>query len=67
MVVELETLALGPHEQAHLVGIGGDEADATSDGGAEPTKGAEPDLKDAAAAPRQVDVESADPEDRSHT
>jgi hypothetical protein len=46
---------------------GGDEADATSDGGAEPPAGAEPDLKDAAAAPRQVDVESADPEDRSDT
>jgi hypothetical protein len=45
----------------------GDDADATSDGGAEPPEGAEPDLKDAAAAPRQIDVDSTDPEDRSNT
>jgi hypothetical protein len=38
----------------------GDEADATSDAGPEPPEGAEPDLKDAAAAPRQVDVDSED-------
>lgn len=38
----------------------GDRADATSDGGAETTAGGEPDLKDAARGPRQVDVESAD-------
>ncbi len=38
----------------------GDNADATSDGGAEPPKGHEPDLKDAAAGPRQPDLESAD-------
>jgi hypothetical protein len=38
----------------------GDEADATSDAGPEPPEGAEPDLKDAAAAPRQVDADSAD-------
>jgi hypothetical protein len=37
----------------------GDAADATSDGGAKPADGTEPDLKDAAAAPRQVDVDSA--------
>jgi len=37
----------------------GDEADATSDGGPAPPEGAEPDLKDAGAAPRQVDVDSA--------
>jgi hypothetical protein len=37
----------------------GDEADATSDGGATKPADAEPDLKDAAAAPRQVDVDSA--------
>src|SRR5690242_6607469 len=37
----------------------GDAADATSQGGAEPPPDAEPDLKDAAAAPRQVDVDSA--------
>jgi hypothetical protein len=60
----------GSDEPATEGGIdpgGGDEADATSDGGAEPPAGVEPDLKDAAAAPRQVDVESADPEDRSDT
>jgi hypothetical protein len=60
----------GSNEPATERGIdpsGGDEADATTDAGAEPTEGAEPDLKDAAAAPRQVDVDSADPEDRSHT
>jgi hypothetical protein len=33
----------------------GDEADATSDGGPEVPEGAEPDLKDAGAPPRQVD------------
>lgn len=38
---------------------GGDNADATSDGGPEVPEGAEPDLKDAASGPRQVDVESA--------
>jgi hypothetical protein len=60
----------GSDEPATAGGIesgAGDEADATTDGGAEPPEGAEPDLKDAAAAPRQVDVESADPEDRSDT
>ena len=31
----------------------GDDADATRDGGAEPPEGAEPDLKDAAAAARE--------------
>jgi hypothetical protein len=44
----------------------GDEADATSDRGPEPTEGAEPDLKDAAAAPRQVDADSADTDDGSN-
>ncbi len=38
---------------------GGDEADATSDGGPHAPKGMEPDLKDAASGPRRVDVESA--------
>ncbi len=37
----------------------GDNADATSDGGPEPS-GAEPDLRDAAVGPRQADVKSAD-------
>jgi hypothetical protein len=45
----------------------GDEADATSHGGPEPPEGAEPDLKDAAAPPRQVDVDSADAGDGSDT
>lgn len=53
----------GSDESATEAGIdpqGGDRADATTDGGAEQPEGAEPDLKDAAAAPRQVDRESAD-------
>jgi hypothetical protein len=37
----------------------GDAADATSHGGAERPPDTEPDLKDAAAAPRQVDIDSA--------
>jgi hypothetical protein len=38
---------------------GGKHADAVTDGGAAPVRGAEPDLKDAAAGPRQADLESA--------
>ena len=38
----------------------GDHADATSDGGPDLPEGAEPDLKDAANAPPQADVKSAD-------
>ncbi|HEX8975091.1 MAG TPA: hypothetical protein VF781_01155 [Solirubrobacteraceae bacterium] len=38
---------------------GGDQADATSDGGAKRPDGAEPDLKDAAGGPRQADRDSA--------
>ncbi|HEX3834443.1 MAG TPA: hypothetical protein VHW04_20855 [Solirubrobacteraceae bacterium] len=38
---------------------GGERADAVTDGGAGPAGGAEPDLKDAAAGPRQADLESA--------
>jgi hypothetical protein len=38
---------------------GGEHADAVTDGGAAPVRGAEPDLKDAAAGPRQADLESA--------
>jgi hypothetical protein len=45
----------------------GDEADATSDGGPEPPAGAEPDLKDAAAAPRQVDAGAANTGNGSDT
>ena len=37
----------------------GDQADAVTDGGAEPPPGEEPDLRDAAAGPRQSDIESA--------
>jgi hypothetical protein len=48
-----------PATEAGIDPAGGDEADATTDGGANPPAGAEPDLKDAAAGPRQVDVESA--------
>jgi hypothetical protein len=44
-----------PATEAGVDPDAGDEADATSDGGPEPAEGAEPDLKDAAAAPRQVD------------
>jgi hypothetical protein len=48
----------GSEEPATERGIdpgAGDEADATSDGGPEPPEGAEPDLKDAGTAPREVD------------
>jgi hypothetical protein len=51
----------GSDEPATESGIdpdAGDEADATADGGpAPPEEGAEPDLKDAGAPPRQVDVD----------
>ena len=53
----------GSDEPATESGIdpsAGDEADATADGGPELPEEAEPDLKDAAAGPRQVDVDSAD-------
>lgn len=36
----------------------GDNADATSDGGPDPSPAGEPDLKDAAAGPRQADRKS---------
>jgi hypothetical protein len=38
---------------------GGDNADATRDGGPDVPEGVEPDLKDAATGPRKVDVDSA--------
>ena len=41
----------------------GDDADATSDGGPDTPEGTEPDLRDAPAGPRQVDLGSADAED----
>ena len=46
----------GSDEPATEAGVdrsGGDEADATSDGGAEPPQDAEPDLKDVGAAQRR--------------
>ncbi len=52
----------GSDEPATEQGIdphGGDRADATSDGGPTPPGDAEPDLKDAGAGPRQVDLDSA--------
>jgi hypothetical protein len=60
----------GSDEPATESGIdpgAGDQADATADGGPDLPQGAEPDLKDAAAAPRRVDGDSADPEDGSGT
>lgn len=48
-----------PATQAGIDAGAGDQADATSDGGANPPAGAEADLKDAAAGPRQADLESA--------
>jgi hypothetical protein len=63
---ELESAVLGrttgSEEPATDAGIdpgGGDEADATTDGGPERPEGAEPDLRDAASGPRQSDVASA--------
>ena len=71
---QLESTVLGettasdePATESGIDQSGGDEADATSDGGPELPEGAEPDLKDAAAAPRQVDVDSADSKDGSDT
>ncbi len=48
-----------PATEAGVDPTGGDDADATSDGGPERPSGAEPDLRDAASGPRQVDRESA--------
>jgi hypothetical protein len=51
----------GSDEPATDQGIdasGGDEADATTDAGPEPTPGVEPDLKDAAATQLRPDVDS---------
>jgi hypothetical protein len=41
----------------------GEHADAVTDGGAAPARGAEPDLKDAAAGPRHADLASAADDD----
>jgi hypothetical protein len=60
----------GSDEPATADGIdpsAGDEADATTDAGPELPDDAEPDLKDAAAARRQADVESAESKDRPDT
>jgi hypothetical protein len=62
---ELGSAALGettgsdaPATERGIDPSAGDEADATTDGGPEPpAHGAEPDLKDAAAAPREVDTD----------
>jgi hypothetical protein len=62
---QLESSVLGrttgsdePATESGIDPSGGDEADATSDGGPEsPEEGVEPDLKDAGAAPRQVDTD----------
>ena len=57
----------GSDEPATESGIdlnAGDNADATTDGGPDPVPGVEPDLRDAAAGPRQTDVGSIDRPDR---
>jgi hypothetical protein len=48
-----------PATEAGVDRAGGDDADATSDGGPERPSDGEPDLRDAASGPRQVDRESA--------
>ena len=48
-----------PATEAGIDPAGGDDADATSDGGPDRPRAAEPDLRDAATGPRQVDRESA--------
>ena len=70
---QLESTVLGettasdePATESGIDPSGGDEADACRRGTRAAT-GAEPDLKDAAAAPRQVDVDSADSKDGSDT
>ncbi|MBV9336899.1 MAG: hypothetical protein JO262_05700 [Solirubrobacterales bacterium] len=48
-----------PATEAGIDARGGEQADATADGAPAASGGGEPDLKDAARGPRQVDVESA--------
>jgi hypothetical protein len=48
-----------PATEAGIDPAAGDAADATTDGGAERPRDAEPDLKDATAGPRTADRESA--------
>ncbi len=53
----------GSDEPATQSGIdlsAGDNADATADGGPEASEAHEPDMKDAAAGPRQADLKSAE-------
>lgn len=60
----------GSEEPATEDGVdlaGGDNADATTDGGAHTVPGIEPDLKDAASGPRQADLMSADDVHRTAT
>ncbi|MFL5973442.1 MAG: hypothetical protein ACJ750_13740 [Gaiellaceae bacterium] len=71
---QLESTVLGattasdqPATESGIDPSSGDEADAVSDGGPELPEGGEPDLKDAAAARRQVDVDSADSKEGSDT
>ena len=71
---QLESTVLGettaseePATESGIDQSGGDEADAIADAGPELPEGVEPDLKDAAAARRQADVESADSKDGSET
>lgn len=49
-----------PATESGIDQSGGDHADATEYGGPNPPEGGEPDLKDAAAGPRQADLDSAD-------
>lgn len=63
---ELGTSVLGrrarsedPATETRIDPHGGDHADATTDGGPDVPDGVEPDLKDAASGPRQIDVQSA--------
>ena|ERR1700760_3368708 len=63
---ELGSAALGqtaqsgdPATERGIDKSAGDRADATEQGGAETPSDAEPDLKDAAAGPRQADLDSA--------
>jgi hypothetical protein len=53
---------VGGDEPATAEGVdlsAGDNADATRDGGQNRPEDAEPDLRDAAAGPRQVDIDAA--------
>jgi hypothetical protein len=63
---ELGSEALGrttgsdePATDAGIDPTAGDRADAVTDGGSDAPEGVEPDLKDAAGAPRKVDTDAA--------